>query len=864
MHRVLYLLLTISFFACQKDKKKTSNALDAIPIDAALIIEVNDVSKSLKELSRSAPWELLTTETSIELNKQKLLKIDSALTKYVSHFTSINTLFISLHLTGAQSLNWLATTSSEDQEHKFQLLEIGLKNFANIKDHPYSNNTIVEVNFDNDRLFYCMHMGLLFISPEKILIQDAIRQIKTENNLTADKSFQNIYNLSNKKEDFNLFINSKNFDKISSEILLQNSNIQNQAEWFQWDVDVFKNGVLFSGLSLSFDSLAQELQFFENNQGHGLIAASILPKNTTLFTSKCFENYKQYQRQQINGLAKKHQKNKYDNKLSLLKKEHKNEFESWIDSEITWFLIENNTELNSGLILHTARNANLENYITTHADSMFDYRQQLIFKWSELKYLSRLCNIPETANYEYASIINNQLLLTEDATLIKSIINDLKSENTLSNSSDFKNCIDELNHDSNYFIYFQNQSSCQLAQKYLHKNITTFIEKHTEALSPIRSFAIQFSLIGSDCYSNAYLHFDASKENQTRAIWAAQIEAPVKSEMSLVRNHYSQKWEIAVQDENLNLYLISSEGEILWRRKLQEAIIGSIQQIDFFKNNKLQLLFNTKNKLFLIDRKGRDVGNYPMVLKQKTSLPLSLFDYEKNRNYRIFLSCGKQHYMYDKNGKIINGWKLTQTKSEALYPAEHFVMGGRDYILLAEENGKLNILNRRGETRVKVKEKIDFSTNKLQVVKGKSLAETRIVALDKKGIQHNILFDGSIDNSIKFEFDRSIQYTYTKQHHIIIEGEDLKVNGPQMNLLYSFESESLSTAKLFNVENEHYLSITNRNTAEAYLFREPNELVEGFPMYGKSTGITEDLNLDGKINFIIADESGTIYNYTVE
>ena len=58
MHRVLYLLLTISFFACQKDKKKTSNALDAIPIDAALIIEVNDVSKSLKELSRSAPWEL--------------------------------------------------------------------------------------------------------------------------------------------------------------------------------------------------------------------------------------------------------------------------------------------------------------------------------------------------------------------------------------------------------------------------------------------------------------------------------------------------------------------------------------------------------------------------------------------------------------------------------------------------------------------------------------------------------------------------------------------------------------------------------------------------------------------------------------
>ena len=99
MQRALYLLIVISFFACQEDKQQTSNALDAIPIDAALIIETNDVSKSLKELSRSAPWELLTTETSIELNQQKLLRIRLcsyniciALNKYQSliHLTTFN------------------------------------------------------------------------------------------------------------------------------------------------------------------------------------------------------------------------------------------------------------------------------------------------------------------------------------------------------------------------------------------------------------------------------------------------------------------------------------------------------------------------------------------------------------------------------------------------------------------------------------------------------------------------------------------------------------------------------------------------------------------------------------------------------
>ena len=163
-----------------------------------LILESNDVSKSLKELSRSAPWGAINNRNFDRIKSTKA-RIDSALTTYASHLTSINPLFISLHLTGAQSLNWLATTSSENQEHKFQLLELGLKNFTNTKEHPYSNGTIIEVNIENDRLFYCMHMGLVLISPERILIQDAIRQLKTENNLSADKSFQNIYNSSNKK-----------------------------------------------------------------------------------------------------------------------------------------------------------------------------------------------------------------------------------------------------------------------------------------------------------------------------------------------------------------------------------------------------------------------------------------------------------------------------------------------------------------------------------------------------------------------------------------------------------------------------------------------------------------------------------------
>ena len=865
MQRALFLLLIISsFFACQQEEQQKSDSIDAIPVDAALILETNDLSKSLKELSRNAPWKLLTNETSIGANQKTLLSIDSGLATYSSHLTSVNPLFVSLHLTGARSFNWLAISATENQEQKLQLLEIGLKSFSHTKEHPYSNATIVEVTIENVRVFYSIHKGLLLISQEKILVEDAIRQLKTTNNLSTNRSFQSIYNSSNKKEDFNLFINCKNFDKISSNLLKQASNTQAQAEWFQWDIDLLKNGVLLSGISLSYDSLAQELSFFEGNDGHALIAPSVLPKNTALFTSKSFENFKQYQRKQINALTQNHQKNNYDKKLSSLKQGHKDEFESWIDREITWFLAENSNKLNSGLVIHIANSANVENYINTKADSIFEYREEKVFKWEPLKHFSDLCNSNNTGDFEYACILKEQLILTEDPALLKNLINDLKGEKSLEYSQDFQNCMEELNSSSNYVIYLQNPSALQVANKSLKEELAGFIKQYADALHPFRAFAIQFTTNGADCYSSAYLHFDVSQADQTRAIWGVQLEAAILYEISPVKNHYNQKWELAVQDENLNLYLISTDGEILWKRKLEEAIIGSVQQIDLFKNKKLQLLFNTKNKLFLIDRKGRDVGTYPIALKHNTELPLSLFDYEKNRNYRILLSCGKRHYMYDKNGKVISGWKLKQTKSDAIHPAEHFVVAGRDYILLTEENGTLNILNRRGEKRIKVKEKIDFSHNKLQVVKGKNLADTRIVAIDKNGVQQNILFDGSIDNSIQFEFDKTIQYSYTNQHHILVEDGNLKVNGPQMNLLHSFDNEQLSEAKLYNVKEQHYLSITDSKGSKAYLFREPNDLAEGFPIYGKTTGIVEDTDLDGKLNFITAGESGIIYNYAAE
>ena len=118
--------------------------------------------------------------------------------------------------------------------------------------------------------------------------------------------------------------------------------------------------------------------------------------------------------------------------------------------------------------------------------------------------------------------------------------------------------------------------------------------------------------------------------------------------------------------------------------------------------------------------------------------------------------------------------------------------------------------------------------------------------------------------SIQFSFDKTVKYSYTNKHHIVVEGKDLKVNGPKINLIHNFKSENLTDVQLNKIGEQHYLSITDIQSSEAYLFRAPDDIAEGFPVYGITNGVIEDIDLDGKLNYLIGGDSGMIYNYLVE
>ena len=121
----------------------------------------------------------------------------------------------------------------------------------------------------------------------------------------------------------------------------------------------------------------------------------------------------------------------------------------------------------------------------------------------------------------------------------------------------------------------------------------------------------------------------------------------------------------------------------MWKKSLSGRIIGEIKQIDLYKNGRLQILFRTSDRLYLIDRNGNEVSQLSFDIKNgKINHPISVFDYDKNRNYRILVTTDNQIQMYDNSGEIVKGFDPDNFKSDIINSPVHIRIDDKDYICL--------------------------------------------------------------------------------------------------------------------------------------------------------------------------------------
>ncbi len=184
--------------------------------------------------------------------------------------------------------------------------------------------------------------------------------------------------------------------------------------------------------------------------------------------------------------------------------------------------------------------------------------------------------------------------------------------------------------------------------------------------------------------------------------WTKSFAANLNNRIYRVKNHRTNDHDYLIQDENHVIYFVSPNGEVNWSRNIGKRIVGEVKNIDIFGNQKKQLIFNTSNQLFLIDILGRDVGAFPVTIKDSATANVSIMDYDQDLNFRFMVPTLAGIKSVNIQGELVNGWAQPVTKSPVTGDIHHLLIANLDYLLVQDREHHFYFYNRRGEERHKV------------------------------------------------------------------------------------------------------------------------------------------------------------------
>lgn len=147
-----------------------------------------------------------------------------------------------------------------------------------------------------------------------------------------------------------------------------------------------------------------------------------------------------------------------------------------------------------------------------------------------------------------------------------------------------------------------------------------------------------------------------------------------------VKNSGTGKMNSFYQQDNMYLCLNDENGKGLWGVPFKTPLCGAAGTVDYFANGKLQILFASGSRLYLIDRLGRYVSPFPVDLGKEILIGPGIYDFNGTRKYNVMiLHKDNTIEMYNLQGKRPSQWKTISPEEKIKGLPEAVKAGGRTY-----------------------------------------------------------------------------------------------------------------------------------------------------------------------------------------
>lgn len=125
-----------------------------------------------------------------------------------------------------------------------------------------------------------------------------------------------------------------------------------------------------------------------------------------------------------------------------------------------------------------------------------------------------------------------------------------------------------------------------------------------------------------------------------------------------VKNYTTGKTNQLYQNSHGAICLNDENGKGVWGIPFKGSLCGRVQNVDYFANGKIQFLFASGSKLYLLDRLGHWVNGFPVELGKQVLLGPDVYDFTGAGGYTVMvLHKDNTLERYNLHGKKPEGWK---------------------------------------------------------------------------------------------------------------------------------------------------------------------------------------------------------------
>ena len=746
-----------------------------VPANAILAYENNSLIENWNDIVEKPVWKTLKKIPFFRTWEKGLANADSLSGKdgSVDKLFRNKPFIISVHITASNEFDFLFYLDLKDYEGKAvsdKVIRGIMKNHAIIsKSRAYQGFELNDLADKNSKLTftYFFYKNALVGSFTPFLVEDVIRNISDGFKDTFKSQISALNGISKLENDEgNIYIDFAKLPDLFATFLnekktLEIKNITKLSGDTYLDVKVTDHELLFNGVStVDLNNNSSFTGTFRNqNPGRNLVT-DLLPNNTALVYHAVFSDFKEWQSQltkywSITNEELFRQSLDFETKYNLKL--------DWIDNEAANAILEtpgketpdqlifigvNDKELAFNELSQFAKEVGNETDDSVYLENYYD--QPIVqIPFSEFPSLI-LGNYFTGFENSFMTIYKEYLVLGNSMQVVRYFLDEIQNENNWGKSIRQNIFLENTLSESNFNIMINTALCWQMIMNNLNDKWVEHFKNYENQLKSFDRIAIQVSNLDRRFYTSiAVVHQEKKvappKVSRLKKIQSVYTLSPLISKPFIVKNHNNNRFEVLVQDSLNILYQISNEGEILWGDSIQDKIVSKIHQIDYYKNSKLQYLFATKNKIYLLDRNGDHVENFPIKLKAGIELEhLSVIDYDNSKRYRIMAADKKGDiYLFDKEGKNLDGWKPRSIGGQLAIPGFHIRVKGGDCMVALQRDGVLNVMNRRGkmypgfpiDMKAQIKSELfvdignDFSSTKLVTVTD----EGEVIEVNLKG-----------------------------------------------------------------------------------------------------------------------------------